>query len=801
MKTKAIINKMITQYSMPGVFLLLAFFVISLTDCAPSSASTFQTSSEKLSEDHSESPYFIVMSDEEGVDNLPLKSTSAEVNIAGVIADVTVKQVYTNAGQKTLEAIYVFPASTNAAVYKMKMKINDREIEAIVREKAEARQMYETAKEEGKAASLLEQHKPNVFQMNVANIIPGATVEVELSYTELLVPVDGTYEFVYPTVVGPRYSHKAEEETEDWVKNPYLEEGAKPNYSFDIKLNVEAGIPIQYMNTPSHQTKIQYKSKKSATVELEDVESQSGNKDFILHYKLKGSNIETGVLVYEDNGEKYFLAMMQPPKRIETEEIPPREYVFIVDVSGSMSGFPLDVSKEVMKNLLSQLRASDKFNIVFFAGGSSVYSETSISATESNIKQAITFLEKQRGGGGTELLNALKTSFNLKGTEDFSRTFVILTDGYVTVEREAFEMVGKNLGEANVFAFGIGSSVNRYIIEGLAHAGNGEPFVVTNEGEAKANADKFIEYIATPVLTNIKIDYSNIEVYDVLPSGIPDIFAERPVVIVGKFKGSAIGSVTLKGETGRGNYENTLDFKKQGNNAYLKALKYLWAREKIRELSDYAKVTYAQDMKKPIVEIGLKYNLLTEYTSFIAVDSEIINKGGEQTTVNQALPLPEGVSDLAVGYTATTGAPRYKAGRVKEKSSSGNYYFAADCEADELLVESTIEEEAEEDKIFYSVEKMPVFSYNGMNLQEYFAKYFTLPDDYNAAISEGKIIIEFEIDKDGSIINVILLRGIDKKLDEKILKFFKEMPKWSPGKQNGKPVKVKIAVPVKIDIQ
>ena len=795
MKTRAIVNKRELTY-MPGVFILLAFLNLFISACSQTSANVQSQPlpSEKLSKDNSESPYFIVLSEEGDTEKLPLKSTSAEVNIAGVIADVTVKQSYSNMGDKPIEAIYVFPASTRAAVYKMKMKINDREIEAIVKEKAEAREMYETAKQEGKAASLLEQQRPNVFQMNVANIIPGAKVEVELCYTELLVPVDGIYEFVYPTVVGPRYSNKTEEQTEDWVKNPYLKEGDKPNYSFDINININAGMPIQQMSVPTHKTTINYTNKKSAAIKLNKEEAQSGNKDFILHYKLQGSSIETGMLVYEENGEKYFLAMLQPPQRVEPEAIPPREYVFIVDISGSMYGFPLDVSKEVMSNLLNNLRAKDRFNIVFFAGGSNVYSKKSLSATPENIKSAIKFLEGQSGGGGTELLNALKTSFALEGTEDYSRTFVIHTDGYVSVEREAYEMVTENLDEANVFAFGIGSSVNRYIIEGIAHAGKGEPFIVTSPDEAKQKADKFIEYISSPVLTNIDINYSGINVYDVLPSSVPDIFAQRPVILTGKFKGPANGIIKLTGQSGKGEFNSSLDFSKKNDNDNLKALKYLWAREKIRELSDYAKITYAQEMKKSIVELGLKYNLLTEYTSFIAVDSEIMNKGGDQTTVNQPLPLPEGVSDYAVQYTPSASR------RIAQKSRG--YYNAEPLEVTESYTFSDDDiEEEKEDQVFYVVETMPSFNYNNMTLQTYFDNNFKYPDEIKNKKIQDRIVVEFEIDKDGSVTSVKILRGIDQKLDEEIVRFLEKMPKWKPGKQNGKPVKVKVTLPIKISIQ
>ena len=217
----------------------------------------------ETSDDKTLSPYFMVKSDDPSIDQLPLESTGAEVSIAGVIADVKVTQVYKNAGKQAIEAIYVFPASTKASVYGMKMTIGERTIIARIQEKEKARQEYEQAKHEGKSASLLEQQRPNVFQMNVANIMPGDLIKVELSYTELLVPTEGVYEFIYPTVVGPRYSNKPEASaasSEKWVKNPYLHQGEAPPYAFDITTQIAASIPIQEIICPSHKVNIAYDS-------------------------------------------------------------------------------------------------------------------------------------------------------------------------------------------------------------------------------------------------------------------------------------------------------------------------------------------------------------------------------------------------------------------------------------------------------------------------------------------------------------------------------------------------------------
>ncbi len=619
------------------------------------------------SEDRTLSPYFFVNSDNPlFTDRLPLKSTSAAVNISGVIADVLVTQVYKNEGKKPLEAIYIFPASTRAAVYGMKMTIGKRIIEAKIKKRDEARSEYEQARNAGKSASLLEQQRPNVFQMNVANIMPGDEIKVELKYTELLVPQDRVYEFIYPTVVGPRYSNQKASNaapSEHWVENPYLHQGELSATTFDINVAINAGMPIKDLTCTSHKVNAAFSAPSVAKVSLDKADKKGGNRDYILRYRLDGDKIQSGLLLSEGERENFFVLMMQPPKRVTKTNIPGREYIFIVDVSGSMHGFPLDISKKLMSNLIGNLRSTDKFNVLLFSGGSTLMAEESLPATQENIQKAINVIERQRGGGGTELLPALKRALSLKKEENFARTVVIVTDGYVSVEEEAFDLIRKNLSNANMFAFGIGTSVNRHIIEGMAHVGMGEPFIIVKPEEAQAQAENFRKLIQSPVLTKVKVTFNGFNAYDVEPISIPDVLAERPVLVFGKWRGNPQGTIKLTGITGDGKYAETIkveNYKPSGENA---ALKYLWARHRITILSDYNKLRNDDKRVKEVTELGLTYNLLTAYTSFVAVDNEVRNVGGKLTTVKQPLPLPQGVSDYAVG-----GNSLYAASPAMQKS-------------------------------------------------------------------------------------------------------------------------------------
>jgi len=584
-------------------------------------------------EDQSLSPYFMVKSNSPDEAWMPLKKTDVEVNIAGVIADVCVKQIYINESKNTLEAIYVFPGSTRAAVYAMAMTIGDRRIEAQIKKKEQARKEYEEAKEQGKSATLLEQHRPNVFQMNVANILPGDTIVVEMRYTELLENLAGTYEFVYPTVVGPRYS----ETGEDWVDQTISRFESGKNPEFSIRTIIQAGMPIQKISSITHNLAIESKTPDQAVISLSNPKDDEGNRDYILQYELQGGKVESGLLRYEHGDENFFLLMMQPPKKPTLEQIPPREYVFIVDVSGSMYGFPLSVSKKLIRNLVSGLRPIDRFNVMLFESSNAMLYKESVAATEVNIQKAIEVIDKQQGGGGTRLYPAIVNAMNFKETEGFSRTFIIVTDGFVTVEKEAFNYVRSNLNKANLFPFGIGPSVNRYLIEGLAHAGMGTPYMVTNQTQAEAIGKRAIEEISQPVLTNISIDWGDFDVYDVEPVAIPDVFAERPILVYGKYKSPVEGIISVSGLSGNFMYKQEFDVT-NARKEHNQALRYLWARNQIRYYDDYAQYYegetnawndyYGNHKRSPkqieyVTNLGLKYNLLTQYTSFLAVDKEI----------------------------------------------------------------------------------------------------------------------------------------------------------------------------------
>ena len=356
----------------------------------------------------------------------------------------------------------------------------------------------------------------------------------------------------------------------------------------------------------------------------------------------------------ESGGENFFMLMVQPPERYQPEEIPPREYIFVLDVSGSMNGYPLDTAKDLIRNLVSSLNHTDYFNLVLFANEAVPLSNRSLAATQENIDSALDFIDQAEGGGGTELAPALQIALNSPRKSDMVRSVVSITDGYISGEREIFEIVKNNLHTTNFFSFGIGTSVNRYLIEGIAKTGSGEAFVVTDSQDAQKAAEQFCTYIQAPILTDVAVNYNGFDVYQVEPALPTTLFAKKPIILFGKYQGEPSGTIEITGKTGNQNYSMEIPVSEITPLETNHAIRYLWARTRVEQLTDYGtSMEIDEEVQKEVTEIGLTYSMMTDFTSFIAVTDTIRNQTGESTDVNQPLALPSHVSNLAVGgYTA-----------------------------------------------------------------------------------------------------------------------------------------------------
>lgn len=619
-------------------------------------------------------PYFQVVGngDERSDEGLPLKSSAAKVDIAGTIAHVKLTQRYGNTGKIPIEAIYVFPASTRAAVHGMTLTTGGRVIAARIRESAKAKVEYAAAKAEKKTAALLEEHRPNVFQMSVANLLPGDDIEVEIEWTETIPAVDATYEFVFPTVVGPRYTGGAAGSGETWTANPHLKSGTPDPATITLTANLTTTLPLAEVKCPSHPVVVDFKGKDKAAVRLETKSGEdAANRDFILRWKLGNDQVDAGLLLHKGSETNHFLLQVAPPPRVTLELIAPRDYVMVLDVSGSMAGFPLDTAKGLLRKLVGGLRADDTFNVVRFATDSGAMSPEPLAANAENIALAMEFIDEQGARGGTELCAAVKQALALPGGENRSRSVLLITDGFVSAEAETAELVRKNIGTANLFTFGIGASVNRELLERVARAGGGEPVVVTSGKEAESAAGKFRELVSNPVLAKVRITAEGVTLGSIEPDPHPDVFAARPLIVTGTWSGEPKGKIIVRGIGGNGAaFEKVIDLAEAAAKGVAHPeLPVLWARERVRRLTDMPR---GEESIREIKSLGMGYQLLTPYTSFLAVDETPRELVGLTKTVTQPLPLPKGVSESAIGG----GAPvMVKNGSVPEPGSIGLIAF------------------------------------------------------------------------------------------------------------------------------
>ena len=433
----------------------------------------------------------------------PLKHTDVNAEISGFLSRVTVTQQFENPADEPIEAIYTFPLPSEAAVDRMTMHIGDRVVNGTIKKREEARAIYDAARSAGKVASLLDQERPNVFTQSVANIMPGERVEIEISYVETLAYEDGSYRFVFPMVVGPRYIPGAPtgKTGGGWspdttqvpdasrITPPVTPPGTRAGHDISLAVTLDAGVPVQDIRSTLHDVDIQRTNERSAIVRLKD-QAEIPNRDFILTYDVASGRIEDALLTHRDERGGFFTLILQPPDRVAVEDVAPRELVFVLDTSGSMSGFPIEKAKETMDLAFAALRPQDTFNLITFAGDTSVLFPRPVSATAANLAQAQNFLRSRSGGGGTEMMKAIQTALEPSDQQDHIRIVCFMTDGYVGNEMAILGEIQKH-ANARVFSFGIGDSTNRFLLDKMAEEGRGEVEYVTLKDDGSAAARRF----------------------------------------------------------------------------------------------------------------------------------------------------------------------------------------------------------------------------------------------------------------------------------------------------------------------
>ena len=588
---------------------------------------------------------------------LPLDHTSVRAALSGYVGTVDVTQQFENPFDEKIEAVYLFPLPEKSAVSEFVMTIGDRRIRGILREREEAEEIYAEARAQGYQASLLTQQRPNIFEQKVANIEPGKRIDVNIRYYQTLAFHDGWYSFVFPTIVGPRYNPPGSADPvlalprQDTTRTDnaavrYLRPNERSGHDLSIAVDLDAGVDIEELHA-SHRVVETRTGPTTAHIELAS-QSTLPNKDFVLDFRVAGETLKSNLLTYVDDetGEGYFTFMLYPPAAIDSLERQPLELVFVLDCSGSMSGEPIGQAKDAIIAAVDRLTPDDTFQIIRFSNNASQLGPVPLRATPENRRAAREYVRGLSGSGGTQMIEGIKAALDFPHDPERLRFVTFLTDGYIGNEAEILGAIQRRLGESRIFSFGVGSSVNRYLLERMAGLGRGTVAYLGLEDSGREVMDLFFDRVSHPALIDVGIDWGDMRVSDVYPSELPDLFVGRPVIVTGKFTGEP-GDARVRGRAaGR-----ALDYRipyatdvsnEATNHAFLPNL---WARLRIAELNDRLTSTADRNgaLAGQIRDTALRYGLMSDYTAFIAVDASRVTSGDHGTTVFQAVPVPEGV--------------------------------------------------------------------------------------------------------------------------------------------------------------
>lgn len=592
----------------------------------------------------------------------PLKHTEVKAKIAGNVSRVEVTQSFENPFTKPLEAVYIFPLPDEAAVDEMQIKIGDRTIKGSIKKRQEAQQIYEKAKQEGRTAGLLEQERDNVFTQSLANIKPGEQIDVVIRYTDSLKFEGGNYEFVFPMVVGPRFiPGTALDESGDTdivpdasrITPPVTPPGMRSGQDIGVTVEIDAGVEVKDVRSTSHQLHID-KEGQIVRVKLGG-EDTIPNKDLILRYQVAGDNTQTTVLTQTDERGGHFAIYLIPALEYRTDEIVPKDVVFLMDTSGSQMGDPLLKSQELMRRFINGLHPDDTFTIIDFADITTKLSSAPLANTPQNRQLAIDYIDRLQANGGTYLIPGIQAVLNFPAaTEGRLRSIVLLTDGYIGNDNEVLAEVQKQLKPGNRFySFGVGSSVNRFLLNRLAEVGRGTCQVVRQDEPTQEVAEKFFKAINNPVLTNIQINCEGMgEAPVTYPSTPPDLFAEQPLVLFGRKQDGIPGKLHVSGVAAGGKrYQKTFDLNFEGTDD--RGIAQLWGRARIKDLTNQMFGYETKAGVEAVTETALMYQLLSQYTAFVAVSDDVrVDAEGEIVSMQVPVEMPEGVS-----YKGVFGAP------------------------------------------------------------------------------------------------------------------------------------------------
>ena len=585
---------------------------------------------------------------------LPLKHTDVKGHICGYIATVEVTQQFQNPFSEKIEAVYVFPLPQNAAVNEFIMVIGDRRIRGIIRERQGAEQIYAEARRQGYVASLLTQERPNIFTQKVANIEPGKQIDVNIKYFNTLAYADGWYEFTFPMVVGPRFNPPGYTDgvgavgrgkaglSGQTTEVQYLKPHERSGHDIALAVDVDAGVQIEEIACTSHAIKDSREAPERVHVQLSPLDNIP-NKDFVLRFKVAGETIKSALVTHRDERGGFFTLMLYPPDDLRQLTRAPMEMVFVLDCSGSMSGEPLDKVKGAVKRALRKLEPDDTFQVIRFSDRASQLGADPVPATPENVRQALRYVDSLQSSGGTMMIEGIKAALNFPHDPRRFRLVSFMTDGYIGNEVEILGAIHEHLGESRIFSFGVGSSVNRYLLDRMAKLGRGAVAYIGLHDSGTAAVDRFYDCISHPALTDVRIDWGDMEVSEVYPRQVPDLFVGRPIILTGRFQGQTDTTITVGGRLGEARRSIRIPVTFDEAAATHPGIACVWARKRIEDLASQATRDSELDVSSEIKHVALQYGLMSAYTAFLAVDSTQTTQGDHGVTVAVPVPVPDGV--------------------------------------------------------------------------------------------------------------------------------------------------------------
>ena len=605
---------------------------------------------------------------------MPLRKTVVRAEVSGFLARVTVQQHFSNPAERRIEAVYAFPLPANAAVHESAIRVGGRVILAEIKERSQARRTYEKAKSDGKRTALLEQERPNIFTQSVANIGPGDEIVVALQYVQELELDDGEHTFSFPMTVGPRFipgssvGHHGSGVSSDTdrvpdasrITPPVLPPSLRSGRDIELDVVLRPGFPIRSLESPSHDVVSEWRAGDEVTVRLGS-EERIPNKDFVLRYSTIGSDIGAGLLTHRVGDIGYFLLMVQPPKETSPAEAVPKEMVFVLDCSGSMSGRPMAASKALMRRFIAGMNPSDSFQVIRFSESASALSPTPLPNTPENRALGLAYVERLSGGGGTMMIEGIKAALEIPADPDRQRMVFFLTDGYIGNETEILAAIRDRVGDSRLYSLGVGSSPNRYLVDEMALEGHGFSQYAGLRDEPGPIVERFFHRLDRPVLTAVEIDWDGLEVTDALPAVLPDLFDGQPVFLIGRYEAPGAATVRLRGRRGSGWTEIPVEVHLPAREPENASLRLLWARRTIADLMRRQVRREVPEIREQVLQLALEYGLMSRYTSFVAVERRL-KEGVHLPLETLIIPseLPEGVS-----YEGVFGPPELSWNRIK----------------------------------------------------------------------------------------------------------------------------------------